>query len=61
MALHIDGTTPHGELDGSATRGPWAVFDDVRQEWLIAGLRYRWMAALFIWRHNHTATDQKES
>lgn len=51
MSLHIDGTDEHGNLSGSALHGPFAVFDDEFQDWLITGLRFRWMAVLFIKRH----------
>jgi hypothetical protein len=45
MTLHIDGTTTSGELDPSGS-SPWAIFDDERQTWLVAGIRWRWMARL---------------
>jgi hypothetical protein len=47
--LRIDGTSEHGELSGFATRGPWAVFDTKKQDWLATGLAFRWMAQLYIW------------
>ena len=45
--LHIDGTTETGELDGSASRAPYSIFDDVLQDWIVAGVP-SWLLAWLI-------------
>lgn len=50
--LHIDGTTePGGEtLSGDGRYPPFAVFDDVTQDWRGKLYRYRWQARFYRWR-----------
>jgi hypothetical protein len=47
--LWIDGTTDDGCYHGSARKGPWAVFDDEKQDWVASELRWRWQAVLIRW------------
>ncbi len=51
MALHLDGTSPTGELVGedAFVRAPYAIFDDVAQDWIITGIRFYWLAKLLLW------------
>jgi len=42
--LHIDGTDEDGILRSDCARGPFAIFDDAKQDWVVQGIRWRWVA-----------------
>jgi hypothetical protein len=46
--LHIDGTDEVGSLGGWAETPPYAIFDDELQDWLRTGIRWRWLARLWL-------------
>jgi hypothetical protein len=50
--LHIDGTDECGNYLGDAPRTPYAVFDDERQDWIVTGLPFYWLARLIKWLHS---------
>lgn len=50
MSLYIDGTDMHGDYYGGIASGPYAVYDDEKQDWLVTGLRWYWLARLYRWR-----------
>lgn len=55
QTLWIDGTMPDGTLKGYARQGPWAVWDEFNQMWLVTGLPWHWMARLFAYCHELSA------
>ena len=44
MTLHVDGTDEDSILRSDCARGPFAIFDDEKQDWVVTGIRWRWLA-----------------
>lgn len=45
--LHINGTMSDGSLlEDRTARAPWAIFDEGRQDWIVTGIRFLWLARL---------------
>lgn len=52
--IWIDGTTSDGTLGGHSLTRPFALFDDRKQDWIVEGIRWFWLARLLRWWHRKT-------